>query len=76
MLYSHVHDLGRAYLLYFFPYFFQAMDKPWEKPNIGDVVKFALEACPDQLRPYLGTMENLWTPRDTENWYKVPLVVF
>lgn len=52
------------------------MDKPWEKPNIGDVVKFALEACPDQLRPYLGTMENLWTPRDTENWYKVPLVVF
>ena len=50
------------------------MDKPWEKSNIGDVVKSALQACPDQLRPYLGTLENLWTPRNTDNWYKVGAV--
>ena len=47
------------------------MEKPWDKSNTGKVVRCALEACPDQLRPYLGTLENLWTPRDTENWYKV-----
>ena len=47
------------------------MDRPWEKPNMAEVVESALQFCPDQLRPYLATIENLWTPRDSENWYKV-----
>jgi len=44
----------------------------------ADLLASSLAACPDQLRPYLQTMEKDWSPpRDTAEWFRLAdLIVF
>ena len=49
----------------------QSLEKPWEKPEVAEVVARALRTCPDQLRTYLQVLEGEWQPRDGESWFQV-----
>ena len=49
----------------------KSFEKPWEQPQISDVIAGALRTCPDQLRPYFSCLEKVWSPRFTDCWLQV-----
>ncbi|TRY68319.1 hypothetical protein TCAL_08074 [Tigriopus californicus] len=55
----------------------QSLNEPWEKPMYARLVILALKACPDQLRPYLTTLEKLWSPRaDSPIWIQIVDLIY
>ena len=51
----------------------RSLDRPWEKESGVEarLVARALQECPDQLKPYLATLDKVWEPRDSDKWMQV-----
>ena len=49
----------------------RSLERPWERSKEASLVANALETSPDQLRPYLATLEKVWVPRHSDNWMQV-----
>ena len=49
----------------------KSFEKPWEQTRLSDLIAEALRTCPDQLRPYLTSLEKVWSPRFTDSWLQV-----
>ena len=64
--------LGKSLSIYFYTFYIAGIPEPWKRPSIAKIVIEALEACPDQIRPYMvKILQPLWTPRHSESWFQV-----